>query len=127
MAVSRREEIKAGVSPKRWMYSWTCLITSSGQFGDQGAIGNQKDGNLLVAVAHAADNVERGALFELRVAFEIPVEQDGGVAGVGSDERKTVFRRSGADDRIALLADGVDEALHGPVGDGVGAPDLTRN
>ena len=98
-----------------------------GKFGDQGAVGDEEDRDLLVAVTYTANDVERGAFFKLRVAFEVPIEQDGGVAGIGSDERETIFGRGGADDRIALLADGVDQALHGAVGDGVGASDLTGN
>jgi hypothetical protein len=61
------------------------------EFGNQGAIRNQEDRDLLVAVADVPNNFKSGALFELRFAFEVPVQQDGGIAGIGSHERKAIF------------------------------------
>ena len=97
------------------------------QFGDQGAVGDEKDGNFLVAVADAANNLERGAFFKLRVAFEVPVQQDGRVAGIGRYQREAVFRRGGTDDFVALIANRLDQALHGTIRNRVRAPDLTCN
>ena len=84
----------------------------------------RKIGIFLVAAADGAEDLQRGALVELVVAFKIPVQQDGGVGGVGGDEREAVLGRGGADDFVAFFGDGVDQALHGAVGDGVGAADL---
>ena len=98
-----------------------------GKFGDQGAVGDEEDGDFFVAVAYTANDVERGAFFKLRFAFEVPIEQDGGVAGIGGDEREAIFGRGGADDLVAFVADGFDETFHGSVGDGIGAADLTGN
>src|SRR6185437_5619761 len=54
-------------------------------------------------------------------------EQYGGIAWVGGDEREAIFRRGGAGDSVPLGADGFDEALHGPVGDGFGSSNLACN
>ncbi len=98
-----------------------------GKLGDEGAVGDQEDGDLFVAVPHGAENVERGAFFELIVAFEVPVQKDRGVRGIGGDEGETVLWCGGADDLVAFVADGLDEALHGAIRDGIGAPDFGGN
>ena len=59
-----------------------------GEFGDEGAVGDEEDGNLLVAAADGAEDLQGGAFVELVVAFEVPVEEDGGVGRVGGDERE---------------------------------------
>ena len=79
--------MKAGVVAKEMDVLVDLLDDFKRQFRDQRPVGDEKDGDFLIAMAHAADDVERGALLELRVAFEVPVEQDGGVGWVGGDER----------------------------------------
>ncbi len=95
-----------------------------GEFRNQRPVGDEEDGDFFVAVAYAADDIEGGAFFELGVAFEVPVEQDGGVGGVGGNERKAVLGGGGADDLVAFVSDSLDKAFHGAVGDGVGTADL---
>ena len=97
------------------------------KLGDQGPVGDEEDRDFLVAVTDPADDVERGALFKRRVAFKVPVEQHGGVGGIGGDEREPVLGRRRAHDLVALIADRVDQTLHGAVGDGIRPAHLTRN
>ena len=47
-----------------------------GQFADEGAVGDEEDRDLLVAMTDGAEDLECGALVELVLAFEVPVEQD---------------------------------------------------
>ena len=95
-----------------------------GELGDEGAVGDEEDGDALVAMADGAHDLEGGALVELLLAFEVPVKQDGGVGRVGGDERQAVLGGGGADDLVAFALDGLNEALHGTIGDGVGPADL---
>ncbi len=74
------------------------------ELGDEGAVGDEEDGDLLVAAADGAEDLEGGAFVELVVAFEVPVEEDGGVGGVGGDEGEAVLGRGGADDLVAFFA-----------------------
>ena len=53
-----------------------------GEFRDQGSVRDEEDGDLLVAAADGAEDLEGFALLELVVAFEVPVEEDRGIAGV---------------------------------------------
>ncbi len=53
-----------------------------GELADEGAVGDEEDGNLLVAMADGAEDFQCSALVELVLAFEIPVEQDGAMRGV---------------------------------------------
>ena len=98
-----------------------------GELGDEGSVGDEEDGDFFVAAADGAEDLQGGALVELGFALEVPVEEDGGVGGVGGDEGETVFRGGGADDLVAFVGDGADQALHGTVGDGVGTADLARD
>src|ERR1700739_4616022 len=149
MAVSRRAAVEAGAASEGWVDSQTMWMYSGGEegggvaeevdvlvdllddlegeFGDKGAVGDEEDRDFFVAMADAADDVECGALFELRIGFEIPVQQDRGVARIRGDERKTVFRRGGTDDFVAFITDGFHQPFHGTVGDGVGAADFAGN
>ncbi len=98
-----------------------------GEFGDEGAVGDEEDGDAFVAVADGAEDFEGGAFVELVFAFEIPVEEDGGVGGIGGDERETVLGGGGSDHLVAFFADGFDEAFHGAIRDGIGASDFGGN
>ena len=53
-----------------------------GEFGDQGAVGDEEDRNLLIAMADGAEDLQGGGFCELIIAFEIPIKQDGGVGGI---------------------------------------------
>ncbi len=86
-----------------------------GELADEGAVGDEEDGNLLVAMTDGAEDLECGALVELVLAFEVPVEEDGRVRGVGCDEGQAVFGRGGTDYLVAFFADGVYQALHGAI------------
>jgi hypothetical protein len=74
-----------------------------------------------------ADDVERGAFFKLRIAFEVPIEQHHRITGIGCDEREPILGRCSSNDLVTLVADGVDQTLHGTVGYGVRTPDFTGN
>jgi hypothetical protein len=82
--------MKAGVSPKRWMYSWTCLTTSSGSSLTRVRSAMRKIGIFLLR-RRTARMIERGAFVELVLAFQVPVQQDRRVRGVGLDQRQTVL------------------------------------
>ncbi len=73
------------------------------KLADEGAVGDEEDGDLFVAAAHGAKDLQRGALIELVFAFEVPVQQDGAVRRIGRDQGEAIFRRRGADDLIALF------------------------
>ncbi len=85
------------------------------QFGDQCTVGDKENGNLLVAVPNAANNVECGALFKLGVAFEVPIEKNSRITWIRCNERKAILRRCRTDHCVTLIANGVDQTLHGSV------------
>ncbi len=74
-----------------------------GKLADEGAVGDEEDGNFFVAMADGAEDLQSGALIELVFAFEVPVQQDCGVRWIGCDERQAVFGRGGADDLVAFF------------------------
>ncbi len=97
------------------------------QLADEGAVGDEEDGNLFVAAAHGAQDLERGALVELIVAFEVPIQQNRTVRRIGGNQRQTVLRRRCPDDLVPFFTDGVDQALHRAVRHGIGSTHFTRN
>jgi hypothetical protein len=98
-----------------------------GELADEGAVGDEEDGDFFVAAADGAENGERRSFGELILAFEVPVQKDCAVRRIGRDQRQTVLRRGGADDLVAFETDCLDQPLHGTVGYRVRATNFTRN
>ena len=97
------------------------------QLAHQRAIGDQKDRHLFIALPHSAQDLKRGVLGELVIAFQIPVQQDCAVRRVRGHQREAVLRRRGAHDLIPLILDRVHQPFHGAIGDRLRAAQLARN
>ena len=80
-----------------------------GEFADEGAVGDEEDRNLFVAMADGAEDGERGAL--RRTGSRPRGPSRGGLRGsdgIGGDERQAILRRRGANDLVAFEPDGFD-------------------
>ena len=58
-----------------------------GKLADEGAVGDEEDGDFFVAAADGAEDGQRRSFGELVLALEIPIEKDRAVRRVGGDER----------------------------------------
>ena len=98
-----------------------------GEFADEGAVGDEEDGDFFVAAADGAEDGERRSFGELILAFEVPVQKDCAVRRVGGDQRQAVLRRGGSDDLVAFETDCLDQPLHGTVRYRIRPANFTRN
>ena len=85
------------------------------KFADESAVGDEEDGDLLVAAAYGAEDRQRSAFGELVLAFQVPVQKDGAVRRVRRDQGQPVFRSGGADHLVAFEANCLDQPLHGAI------------
>jgi hypothetical protein len=79
-----------------------------GEFADEGAVGDEEDGDFLVAAANGTENGKGCAFGELVLAFEVPVEEDGAVRRIGRDQGQTVLGRRRSDDFVAFETNRLD-------------------
>ena len=98
-----------------------------GEFADEGAVGDEEDGDFFVAAADGAEDGERCAFGELVLAFEVPVQEDCAVRRVGRDQGQAVLRRRCSDNFVAFETNRLDQALHGAIRYGVRATHFTCN
>ncbi len=64
-----------------------------GEFADEGAVGDEEDGDFFVAAADGAEDGQGRSFGELVLALEVPIQKDGAVRRVGRDQGQTVLRR----------------------------------
>ena len=64
-----------------------------GEFADEGAVGDEEDGDFLVAAADGAEDCQCRAFGELVLALEVPIEKDCAVGRVRCDQRQAVLWR----------------------------------
>src|SRR5271157_4256518 len=86
------------------------------QLTHQRAIGDEEDGDLAISPSHRTNNLQRGALIELRVLRKVPIEQNGAERRVGLDEGQSVLGSRRAYDPTTLLMNGLAKPFHGTVG-----------
>src|ERR1700722_12219225 len=98
-----------------------------GEFADEGAVGDEEDGDFFVAAADGAEDGERRSFGEMILAFEVPVQKDCAVRRVGGDQRQAVLRGGGSDDLVAFETDCLDQPLHGTVRYRIRPTNFTRN
>ncbi len=97
------------------------------EFADESAVGDEEDGNFFVAAADGAEDGERRSFCKLILAFEVPIQKDCAVGGIGRYQRKAVLRRRCTDNLVAFETNRLDQSLHGSIRYGVRATNFTCN